>query len=91
MVVGFGRTCPKGSLPVYAVADAKEATDLIVMACSRNGRGEYIADELAQEQTLDNLELFSERLNRMHEVLKKNGHCRCNTTPAPTKAKSATP
>lgn len=66
---------------MYAVADEKEAKDLIVMSCSTNQAGEYIADELAREQSLDNLERFSERLNRMHDVLKKNGHCRCHLTP----------
>lgn len=63
------------------MADEKEAKDLIVMACSTNEHGQYIADELAREQTLDNLELFSQRLDRMHEVLKKNGHCRCDGEP----------
>lgn len=90
MIVGFGRTCAKGSLPVYAVADEKEAQDLIVLSCETNIRGEYLARELVQEQTLENLDAFSERLDRMHDILKRNGHCRCenaNTNPE----RSATP
>lgn len=66
---------------MFAVADEKEAQDLIVLTCGTNGRGEHIADELVHEQTLENLELFSERLTRGHEILRKNGHCRCDQTP----------
>jgi hypothetical protein len=70
---------------VYAVADEEEARDLIVLTCGTNLHGEYIADELAHEQTLENLDKFSERLNRGHELLKKNGRCRCHLTPEKTR------
>lgn len=63
------------------MADEKEAQDLIVLSCETNIRGEYIARELVVEQTLENLDAFSERLDRMHEILKKNGACRCHLTP----------
>lgn len=75
---------------MYAVADEKEAQDLIVLSCETNLRGEYIARELVMEQTLENLDAFSERLDRMHEILKKNGQCRCHLTPEkPAKATRA--
>lgn len=64
-------------LPVYSLGTEEEAQELIVLACPTNGRGEYVAPELAQEQTLENLARFSERLDRAHELLKKNGRCTC--------------
>lgn len=40
--------------------------------------GDYIAPELAREQTLENLDAFGERLAKLHdEVLKPKGFCRC--------------
>jgi hypothetical protein len=66
---------------VYAVADEKEAQDLLVLTCGTNIRGEYVADELVHEQTLENLERFSDRLDRGHEMLKAKGFCRCHLTP----------
>ena len=76
--MGFGRTLPRGTLPVFSVADEKEAKDLIVMCCETNIHGEYIARELAREQTLENLDSFGERLRKMHdEVLVPRGNCRC--------------
>lgn len=67
---------------MFSVADEKEARDLIVLACPTNHRGEYYATELAQEQTLDNLYAFGDRLRKLHdEVLKPNGGCRCQSKP----------
>lgn len=66
---------------MYAVADEEEARALIVLTCPTNGLGQYIAPELAQEQTLENLDRFSARLERGHQVLRKHGHCRCDDTP----------
>lgn len=73
---------------MYAVADEKEAKDLIVLCCGTNTHGEYIADELVHEQTLENLDRFSERLDRGHEWLRKNGNCRCDQTPEPPEKQS---
>ena len=39
--------------------------------------GEYIARELVHEQTLDNLEAFSERLAATEKMLKPCPHCNC--------------
>lgn len=64
-------------LPVYSVGTEEEAQELIILACPTNAQGEHIAPELAREQTLENLDRFSERLDRAHELLKKNGRCTC--------------
>jgi hypothetical protein len=76
-VVRFGRTVEDGFLPVFSVDSEKEAKTLIVMACKTNMDGEYIAPELAEEQTLKNLHAFSGRLERMHDILAGNGNCTC--------------
>jgi len=77
-VVAAGRRCPRGALPVFSVADEEEAQELIVLACPRNFRGEYIATELAKEQTFENLARFGERLAHLHDtVLVPHGRCRC--------------
>jgi len=78
--VGFGRSLPKGRLPVYSVGDEAEARLLLAMACPMNAHGQYVAVELAREQTIENLQRFSDRLEAVHERLKANGRCRCLTT-----------
>ena len=77
MVVGYGTRVPSGSLPVFSVADEKEARALLTIACETNLRGEFIAKELVREQTVDNLFTFSDRLNKCHKFLVKRGACRC--------------
>ena len=51
------------------------AQDLIVAACGTNERGEYIARELVVDQTIENLELFSTRLDEAHDQMKPCEHC----------------
>ncbi len=65
-------------LPVYSVGSEKEAQDLLVLACSTNYKGDFIAKELMHEQTIDNLEAFGDRLNQIHNdyIIKKN-RCYC--------------
>lgn len=80
--MGYGRTPPRGTLPVFSVGDDEEARELIVLACPTNLAGEYIAPELAREQTLPNLYAFGDRLARLHdEVLVPSGACRCRREP----------
>jgi len=69
VVVGYGPkgTCPTGRLPVFSVETEEEAEALIQLACSTNYEGEYIAKELAEEQTMENLQAFSDRLADIHE------------------------
>lgn len=77
MIVGFGTELPDGFLPVYSVADEEEARDLVILACPTNLHGQYIAPELAREQTLENLQAFSDRLHAAHAFLQARGNCRC--------------
>ncbi len=49
--------------------------DLIVAACGTNEIGEYIARELVVDQTIENLELFSTRLDETHDRLPPCWHC----------------
>jgi hypothetical protein len=78
-----------GALPVFSVADEKEALALLTLACQTNLRGEFVATELVMEQTLENLNRFSDRLQLMHDkYLVPNGQCRCkipHASPAHTK------
>lgn len=59
---------PDGRLPVFGVATEAEAEQLIIMACPRDTAGAYYARELAEEQTLENLVAFSDRLQQCWDV-----------------------
>ena len=69
MVVRYGRTVEPGFLPVYSVDTEEQARQLLVAACPTNLEHEFIAPELAAEQTLGNLQAFGERLRDLHERL----------------------
>ena len=71
-MVGFGRSCPNGSLPVFSVDTEAEAKQLLIMACPRNRAGsqDFFAPELAEEQTLENLRKFSDRLQLAWDFIK---------------------
>jgi len=71
-VVGYGIVVPEGSLPVFSTRTAEEAKHLIVLACPTNFDGEYYAKELAQEQTLENLVKFSDRLQYCWDIMEAN-------------------
>lgn len=60
--MGYGVSVPDGSLPVFSVDTEEEAKQLVVLACPTNAAGEYVAPELAAEQSLDSLSAFSVRL-----------------------------
>ena len=49
----------------------EEAKRLIVLACPTDANGVYYARELAQEQTLENLQAFSDKLARCYEFIQK--------------------
>lgn len=57
---------------MFSVDTEQEAQDLLVLACSTNKRGEFVAQELLLEQTLPNLQKFSDRLAKFHEILMKH-------------------
>lgn len=60
----------KGFLPVYSVDTEKEARSLLVVTCSTNLAGEFVARELVQEQTIERLHAFGDRLRAAHQVMK---------------------
>jgi hypothetical protein len=68
---------PRGFLPVFSVGTPQEAEELLTLACPRNYRGQFVARELAEEQTLENLGLFGDHLRVAHERLKEVGRCQC--------------
>lgn len=68
---------PKGFLPVFSVTTEEEAKALIVATCSMGMDGEYYASELASEQTMENLEVFSAKIDRVHDVFIARGLCKC--------------
>jgi hypothetical protein len=70
--VGYGRgPIPEGRLPVFSTNTEEEARQLLVLTCPRNMAGEFVAPELAHEQTLENLEAFSDRLQKGWEHMKR--------------------
>lgn len=69
MVANYGTVVPSGSLPVYSVDTEDEAKMLLTMCCPRLDSG-WLAEELAKEQTLENLELFGERLRLADNFVK---------------------
>jgi len=64
-------------LTVYSVRTEEEARQLLTLACPINMKGEFVARELAREQTLENLAAFSIRLDEAHDMLVKTGGCEC--------------
>lgn len=72
--MGFGRgPIPHGTLPVFSTHTEREAQDLITLCCPLDGAGNYYARELAAEQTLENLQKFSDHLQRGWELLQRRG------------------
>jgi hypothetical protein len=53
---------PDGFLLVFSVDTEEEAVRLLTVTCPKNYAGEFVARELAQEQTLENLNAFGDRL-----------------------------
>jgi len=54
-------------LPVFSVGSEEAAKRLLTIACPTNYRGEHFAPELAEEQTLDNLYAFGDRLREIYK------------------------
>jgi hypothetical protein len=78
--VGYGRSVPNGHLPVFSVDTEEEARTLITMACPMDLSGQHFARELAIEQTLENLEAFSDRLEQCWKLVKKRKRTANHTT-----------
>lgn len=60
---------PPGFLAVYSVDTEEEAKRLLVASCPRNLNNEFVARELVEAQTLDNLYAFGERLAAVHALI----------------------
>lgn len=76
MIVTYGTVCPKGHLPVYSVNTELEAQQLIARCCEmvwvgREKRLGYIALELEDEQSLENLYSFGRRLDAEYHKMKE--------------------
>ena len=63
---------PSGKLPVFSCDTEQQAKDLLTLACETNINGEFIARELASEQTAKNLQEFSDRLQHIWDVMQAN-------------------
>ena len=59
---------------MFSTDTEEEAKVLLSLACEKNMTGDYIARELAHEQTLENLQAFSDRLDDLYtKYIKKGG------------------
>ena len=58
---------------MFTVNNEDEAKRLLTLACPTNLRGEHIAVELANEQTMENLGAFSDRLEGVYAKYIKEG------------------
>ncbi len=76
-MVKYGRTCPEGFLPVFSVGTEKEAQSLITLVCQTDLDGNHVARELIDDQTLENLEAFSKRVDEAHDHMIERGLCQC--------------
>lgn len=63
---------PDGMLPVFSTNTEDEARKLIALCCPIDYDGNYFARELREEQTLENLQKFSDRLQRGWDHMKRN-------------------
>lgn len=71
--MGYGVTVPKGRLPVFTTDTEEQARKLVVACCQTDAAGNYYAQELAEEQTLENLQKFSDKLARVWQLMKDRG------------------
>lgn len=54
---------------MFSVDTEEDAERLLILACPRNLNGEFIARELTDEQTLENLQAFSDRLAKAYAFM----------------------
>lgn len=65
----FGRSVPRGFLPVFSVPTEDDAKELLVLVCPKNEKGDFVAPDLVHEQTITNLISFSDRLARGWQMI----------------------
>ena len=51
---------------MFSVHSEEEAEALLVRACPRNAQGDFVAEELAEEQDLARLYAFGDRLAELY-------------------------
>lgn len=70
----YGRSVPidDGFLPAFSVNTEAEARQLLTLTCPTNRDGDFVAPELAREQTLENLDAFGDRLERGWRIMQRN-------------------
>lgn len=56
---------------MFSTDTEEEARSLIVLTCPVDGGGNHYARELAQEQTLDNLQRFSDKLAAAWQMMQR--------------------
>ena len=56
---------------MFRVPTEADAQRLLVAACETNVHGEFVARELAEQQTLANLDAFSERLEERWKLINR--------------------
>ena len=61
-------------------ADKRKAVALLTRACPTNIRGEFVAPELVEEQTLENLYAFGDRLRGLYAEMMTNRAARRRRT-----------
>jgi hypothetical protein len=57
---------------VFSVDTEAEAEQLIIATCPRNAAGIYYARELVHEQSLENLQAFSDKLAAVYKIMQDN-------------------
>ena len=72
----YGRSVEKGFLTVFNVPTVEDARNLLVFACGTNSEGEFVARELVEEQTPENLDLFSQRLAKAWGLIEQGRRAR---------------
>ena len=55
---------------MFSVGTEEQAKTLLTLTCQTNLDNEYVAEELAGEQTFENLQAFSRRLEKGWKVMK---------------------
>lgn len=66
----YGRgAMPRGFLPAFSVNTEDEAERLLVLCCQLGPDGHYYATELLGEQTLTNLQAFSDKLSERYALI----------------------
>lgn len=57
---------------MFSVETEAEAERLIILTCPRGADGQHYARELMEEQTLENLAAFGDRLRAAYALMKRD-------------------